>query len=302
MTSPGVEEFVGNGEISIKFRGAKDASRLPIFPVSFMLERTSAVSSRDAKVWEPNNLFVTRDFVETVVTEKSARLDPYLRPIRWILTSLATGSVLIISPHEANELLDDIKHSSAVRLHIYAPRVNQHAANISKLDFYLVSGEKNNLVSWPSAQTIRDINLLSGSLYLDSFEQYDNLLQHLGVLNRMQASYHNPGWRIGGDGFVDAEAREWLRWGSECPFKKSPIPFFQALISIWVKGQDFGSSHLGHITSSKPLRPEDFARKHGQISTNDDVDSLFYHDSAMEEDENEHGASASGDAESMLVD
>lgn len=134
---------------------------------------------------------------------------------------------------------------------------------------------------------------------MDSFDQYGKLLEHLGVLNRMETEWTKPGWNIGGDGFADADARKWSRWKSECTFKKSPIPFFKALTSLWLKGQDFGSSHLGHITSSKPLLPEDFEpRKQG----GDEDDSLFVQDSSMEVDDNGNGTGASGGGEAMVID
>ncbi|QDS69602.1 hypothetical protein FKW77_008638 [Venturia effusa] len=299
LLSPGVKEFVRTGQLPNKPRAAKDASNSAIYPASLMMERTSALPNKKDKVWNPKNIFVTRDFVETIDAAKSARLDPYLRRVRWILASLVSGEILIISPHEANDQLEIIKQSKFVRLHLYGPRLNQSATNMSKLDFYFVSGQKNNLVGWPSAEVIRDINLLAGSLYLDSFEQYEKLLKHLGVLSRMEDKLTGPGWNIGGDGFADPEARKLLNWKSDCPFSKSPIPFFETWISVCLKGQDFGSSHLGHITSSRPLLREHFrSRKLGM----DDDESLFCHDSAMDDDENEDDVGAFGGGEAMVID
>lgn len=98
MTSAGVEDSVNNGELPDKSRAAKNASASAIFPVSLMIERTSALPNKEDRVWDPKKIFVTREFVETIVAPKSARLDPYLHPVRWILASLITRDVVIISP------------------------------------------------------------------------------------------------------------------------------------------------------------------------------------------------------------
>jgi hypothetical protein len=271
-----IRYFVKNGKVDpTKFRASKDFSRLNVYPVSVMLDRTSAVSNEGVKVWDPKNLYVTREFVESVEIPKTARIDPYLRPIHWILSSTAGSDILILSPFEVNELWENISVSSVVRLHLYAPRFSQTAKDISKLDYYVLGGAENRKKSWPSVEVVRNINLLAGSLYLSSIEEYHNLLKYLGVLSRMESNLHGPGWTVGSDGFADTAARSVLKWNAHCPFKQSPIPFLKTLNSIWLKGEDFSSSHIGYITSSKPLEARHFTSRITKEGNDDNGQSQF---------------------------
>jgi hypothetical protein len=301
-----VKNFVRDGTLSSKIRAVKDSSSSSLFPISVMLNRTAAVPNEDFKVWDPAQLFVTREYVESVSAPKDAKLDFFLRPVRWILSSILTGEVLIIAPYEANELLENIRESRAVRLHLYSARVSQNAQDLSGLDFHTVSGEKSRTRSPLSEEVIRDINLAAGSLYLKNYEEYQKLLKYLGIVEDMQDKYHTPGWNIGGDGFADPGGREIMRWGTPCPFKRSPVPFFHGLFSVWQKGQDFTNTHLGHVVSCKPLKAEDFATK-GRIKTETtDIQekSLFVReDSPMRDrDGAELSSFASGSIDPMDLD
>ncbi|TLD36380.1 hypothetical protein E2P81_ATG03269 [Venturia nashicola] len=257
-----VQDFVESGKINTsRFRVGKDLSLLDIYPAYVMIERTSAVQQKDALLWKPKDLYVTRDFVEGVAIPISANIDHFLRPVHWILTSTRSSDILIISPFEANELHDAIKLSHTTRLHVYAPRVNKASPNLSSLDFLVLSGEEDCTRSPPSSQAIRDINLIAGSTYLGSYDQYEALCYYLGIVKDMKDQYNSPELTLGSDGFVDAAGREVLEWPVDCPFAQTPIPFFQAFYSLRMKGQDFSDTHIGFIYASKALTEEDFGEK-----------------------------------------
>lgn len=294
-----VKDFVESGKVNTsKFRAGKNLSLLDIYPAYAMIERTSAVQHKDTLLWKPKDLYVTRDFVESVDLPTSANIDHFLRPVQWILTSAISSDILIISPFEADELHDAIRLSNTTRLHVYAPRMNKASANLSGLDFLVVSGEEDGTQSPPSPQAIRDINLFAGSTYLNSYEEYEELGGYLGIVKDMKDHHDSPGLTLGSDGFVDAAGRKVLAWPIECPFTQTPIPFFQAFYSLRMKGQDFSDTHFGFICASKPLTEEDFgeARKvKREIKREDrEEESLFVRDDSAMQDEESSGIAESG--------
>lgn len=215
------------------------------------------------------------------------------------------NNILIISPFEANALHDHIKVSSKARLHVYAPRVNKVSSNLSGLDFLVVSGEEGRTRSRPSAQAVRDINLLTGSTYLNSYAEYEALHLYLGVVKDMQAHYHNLGQPLGGDGFVDPAARRVAEWAADCPFEQSLIPFFQAWYSVRMKGQDFSDTHFGHVARSKPLTKEDFGEKAEpdiKRERTDQEESLFVRDDSLIEDDEKAESTGFGNGEADAMD
>ncbi|KAE9967905.1 hypothetical protein EG328_007909 [Venturia inaequalis] len=284
-----VQGFVKSGKVNTsRFRAGKDLPLLGIYPAYATLERTSAVQHKDTLLWKPEDLYVTRDFVESVDIPDSADIDHFLRPVQWILTSTISSNILIISPFEADELHDAIKISDKIRLISFAPRVSKTSSDLSSLNFLNVSGEEDSTRSPPSQQAIRDINLFAGSTYLNSYEEYESLGGYLGIVKDMKDQYNSPGLTLGSDGFVDAAGRKVLGWPVNCPFTQTPIPFFQAFYSLRMKGQDFSETHFGSICASKRLTEEDFGEvvkvKQEIKKENREDESLFVpEDSSMQD-------------------
>ncbi|KAH9028425.1 hypothetical protein EDB83DRAFT_2422333, partial [Lactarius deliciosus] len=156
--------------------------------------------------WSPSPL-ATAGFVTTTTNSAGANLTDYLRPVNWILSSGSGkySTVIVISPHEANELLPVIRKSKEVRLHIYAPRVAASMRSFSDLTFYSIPESAAD--TWTAPPHVRTLlNLFAGQLYFDSREEYERVCIEV-------------------DGFVLPAHRT----GEDSPFTTSAISTFKQL-------------------------------------------------------------------------
>ncbi|KAI0293175.1 hypothetical protein B0F90DRAFT_1835495, partial [Multifurca ochricompacta] len=156
--------------IYIRSSYLKRARSLPLFSVSLIIQgilclALTADRIRTVGEWSPSPL-ATTDFAATTTKSNGSDLTDYLHPINWVLSSGSgkNSTVIVISPHEANELLPDICKSKTVRLHIYAPRVTTSMRSFSNLAFYSIPALPTG--SWSSPAHVRtELNLFSGQLY-----------------------------------------------------------------------------------------------------------------------------------------
>jgi hypothetical protein len=197
--------------------------------------------------WSPSPL-ATADFAVTVANSNPARLTDYLRPVNWILSSGTGGNctIIVISPHEANELLPIIRKSNKVRLHVYAPRVSVSMRSFSDLKFHTVPESPGQAWS-PPAHIRTELNLFSGQLCLDDKEEYERVCVLLGL-----HMAHPGAEKIEADGFVLPA----YRTGKRSPFDTSKIGLFKKLIGLRRKGMRYDMTDLGRILDARPLSSE----------------------------------------------
>lgn len=154
--------------------------------------------------------------------------------------------LVINSPYEANELLEDIRRCAKVTLHIFAPRINASFAPLDKLELYNV-GCAFLPEQVPRSLTIQ-LNLFTGSLYLRDFNEYTELCDFLGLLRTRPVE----GQQIYADGFIDPPSGIWC-------LKKSPVPFLRTfLMKIRREGEGVEKTHLGKILNGVRLEESDF--------------------------------------------
>ncbi|KAH9028426.1 hypothetical protein EDB83DRAFT_2526320 [Lactarius deliciosus] len=206
------------------------------------------------EVWSPSPL-ATTDFAITTRCSSIVRLSDYLRPVNWVLSSGSgkDGTVIVISPHEANELLPIIRQSGKVRLHVYAPRVTASMRSFSDLTFYTITGSPAR--EWTAPAPLRiELNLFAGQLYFDSKEQYERVCELLAL-----HMAHPGAKRVEVDGFVPLA----YRTGEKSPFSVSVVSIFKELTGLRRKGMGFGGTDLGRILDARPLSSEfeSWARK-----------------------------------------
>lgn len=193
----------------------------------------------------PNQLLVTNDFAETVWTSIThSYLDHHQRPVEWILTSHDHPSsnikhMIIISPHEANELLSEVQKSQLVTMHLYAPRQNLSLPSLDDLRLYPVSG---NLATFEIPTILKiALNLFAGQLYISSFDEYQQLCEFLCV-SSMETTRD---YAVAADGFIVE-----MNKLSKC---------LKAVMSqIRKDGQEISKTHLGKILDGKLLHLSDF--------------------------------------------
>ena len=203
-----------------------------------------------------SQVLCTRDFMTTTRDgrEKSAVTD-YLRPVNWIISHmLENGSLIfvIMSPYEVNLLLQDIRASKYVRLHMFAPRTTQAMKPLDDLAFYCIpplpSGNEH-----PSFEVRCQLNIWAGQLYLDSYETYLHLCLFLGVSSSERTLYG----LVEGDRFVPKRGHI-NEMVNKCLFDKSPIALLKMLFGLRRKGMSYQQTHMGKILHARLLSREDF--------------------------------------------
>ncbi|KAH8992967.1 hypothetical protein EDB92DRAFT_1796839 [Lactarius akahatsu] len=197
--------------------------------------------------WSPSPL-ATTDFAITTRCSSVVRLSDYLRPVNWVLSSGSgkDGTVIVISPHEANELLPIIRQSGKVRLHVYAPRVTASMRSFSDLAFYTITRSPARELTAPAPLRI-ELNLFAGQLYFDSKEQYERVCELLAL-----HMAHPGAKRVEVDGFVPLA----YRTGEGSPFSVSVVSIFKELTGLRRKGMGFGGTDLGRVLDARPLSSE----------------------------------------------
>jgi hypothetical protein len=95
------------------------------------------------------------------------------------------------------------------------------------------------------------LNLFSGQLYLETYLEYQNLCEFLGV-----ASVKTPeGLVVAADGFIQQGS------AGASSFHQSPLKFLAVLMSQIRKDcQEIGRSHVGRILNGQLLSVSDFLR------------------------------------------
>ncbi|KAI6298480.1 hypothetical protein MCOR33_005373 [Pyricularia grisea] len=207
----------------------------------------------------PQDVLVTRDFARTVELEATAKQDQYLRPVQWVLTSTGgddrSGTVkhlVIVSPFEAQNLLDTVRHNAKTTLHLYAPRSTLGFESLEDLRLYPTPALP---AEWSVPRhLILQLNLFAGQLYISSFADYTALCDMLGL-----------DWEGGGkDGMVvcaDGFVAPALNPGKSLKhsFEHSPVGFLKVyLTKVRRDCESIEKTHMGKILNAVILRPEDF--------------------------------------------
>jgi hypothetical protein len=204
----------------------------------------------------PSDLLVTSDFIRTVKDPTSALVgsfisDSYQRPIQFVLSvpdlsrPRSTRKLLVISPYEANQLLGGIIKEKRVTLHLFSPRYNASYAPLDKLELY------NLGCAFAAGQVSRSVtlqlNLFAGSLYLRSFDEYNEICDFLGLLRAKPSD----GQHVFADGFIEPPTGEW-------GLRSSPVPFLRVLLmKIRREGEGIEKTHMGKILNGVRLERGD---------------------------------------------
>lgn len=233
-----VREFVRDGQLPTNKDGLK--------PVFECLHHTTA-----KKLYIPlfeTSLFATDDFIHAVKTKP---YDDYIRPVNWVLVSQgsAIAEVLLLSPYEANELLPNIRESSNVSLHLYAPRTSKSMFSFSRLEFLSTKPSHYTLAS----KTLSTLNLFAGMTYFDSYQEYQKFCYFCGLIGGTARAVSNT--HVSSEGFVHPSGRS-AEWVSV--FDKSPLPLIKALLGMRRKGDDWTTTHMGRIVDVRVLKEGDF--------------------------------------------
>ncbi|EJT76895.1 hypothetical protein GGTG_06809 [Gaeumannomyces tritici R3-111a-1] len=205
-----VLHFIRTGEIP-----APPASQY--FPSAWnSLARTSAAAATGLRVHEfPHDVRATRDFASTIQTSSNStlgaksQLDQYQRAVRWILTSTSgdpsdvVRTMVLISPFEAQGLLEEIVAHRKMILHLYAPRSTM---SLAPLDHLLLHARPTPPPTWTCPLKLKaQLNVFSGQLFISSYNKYKAICETFGL---DWAGGLGDGVFVHADGFIDPSSRE----------------------------------------------------------------------------------------------
>ena len=251
--SKGLRQFIDKGMIDEK------SSIVPAFE-AFMRWGDADADYETAKAWMgiecTKRLCVTNDFLHSVQLSGGSPMDDFHRRVRYITTNLlAPKYAIVISQFEAGKLLPQFRLGPYARLHLYTPKITRSMMSFADLNAYIVAKDRNGACL--DRPLLQNINLFSGALYLESFQDYINLCHFLGIATD-QIRKTSDGKPFNNGEFVPAERRKLIGWPTECPFIQDPLPFLAHLLSIRHRGQDISRSHLGMLVRNKPVPIDNF--------------------------------------------
>ncbi|KAG2112536.1 uncharacterized protein F5147DRAFT_791070, partial [Suillus discolor] len=227
--------------------------RIPIGSPAFIPALSSLVNTtaefHEGDQWA-HNVLVTRDFARTVGTILTTqKVDEYLRPVNWIVLS-DIGVLVVMSPHEMNALLPDIRNSNTVQLCVYTPRTTNTMKACDDLRLYRVPSTPHPT---PAEPLICQLNLFAGQLYFSSYEMYLRTCNFLGL---NAPDLEDEDLIADSDGFIREENRSSAR--ALCPFKRSQLPPLKKLFGMRRKGMGYLPTHLGKMFNGRILTEGDF--------------------------------------------
>lgn len=240
-----VIEFVRTGKIK-----KPSPAFLPAFET---LLETSVEKHRQNNSWT-NDLLATKDFASTVYTRQGDYMDDFLRPVRWVVSGKGK-SLVVMSPHEVNELIPMILRYGSVCVHAYSPKVTKIMKTFEELSFCPIAPAIGALVQIPIS-LVEQLSIFAGQLYLRDYDAYERLCGFLGLYLKEIP----PGQTISinSDGFVrNSSVRTALGMGYS-PFSKSPVLFLRQLMDCRRKGQTYLATHMGQILHGRLLSEKDF--------------------------------------------
>ncbi|KAG9125251.1 hypothetical protein FRC07_008397 [Ceratobasidium sp. 392] len=245
---PGVQRFVQTGQIPQSWSGIVSL---------FQPLKTSGILQPG--IWSPK-LFASLDFCKALKTSTETQLSEYMRPLNWVLSG-PNRVLLVLSPYEADQLLPEIRKSTCVRLHMFAPRVVQSMLSFSALKFYSPPSLVRPSFTSPELLLQVQLSLFAGQLYFDDYTQYRTVCGFLGIFISTDAT-READIRVQSDGFVAKLDRQVLAsFAPEyraCSFNDCPIAALKDLMSHRRKGMDFSKTHLGQMLHARQLTPSDF--------------------------------------------
>ena len=224
----------------------------PAFRPAFATLDTTSAAANEAHIWSPY-ILATTDFQKTV--SSSGKSDDYLRPVQWVVSGYrAHDEVLVIlSPHEANLLLPDIRSSDKVHLHLYTPRITKSMKPCDDLALYSIPAVP---AGWTPPSSLMDqLNVFAGQLYLKDYETYIRLCRFLCVYaGDLQGE---EGIEAGCDGFISPNNRP-RHLPNDDTFQTSPVDSLRTLMGLRRKGMRFSPTHMGKLLEGRLLSEDDF--------------------------------------------
>ncbi|KAK2608816.1 hypothetical protein QQS21_002673 [Conoideocrella luteorostrata] len=261
-----VVKFVKTGEIVPCSKGIVGA---------FQSLSNTAAATQFNVIQFPQSLKVTKDFANVLKAAQrptKEKSDLYKRDVQYILTTADQDHIVqdmvIISPFEAQSLYAEIERSEIVTLHIYSARQNCTYAAVDDLDLYVVPQTTRRRI--PTQLRIA-LNLFAGQLYFETFKEYTEVCEYLGL------SWTSETNGVENDGFI--RRRPGARKSPHgLNSKASPVPFLKAFMTdVRNFGGNIDKTHMGKMLNGAILTEADFPSRRKRKREDDGAEegSLF---------------------------
>jgi hypothetical protein len=231
----------------------------------YALNRTTTLGRKFRIIVEATTrrLYVSTEFTRTVksLVADSRSFDEFHRPVNWIVWSSVAKVALIVTPEEAEDILQilgNIIPPSTAHLLTYAAPVTRKMLHFNDLGYYACPPLP---ASWKVPKWLRiELGIFAGRLYFE-YDEYEDLCEILGI---KEGSSHEEDAersdRFGMDGEVDGNTGNVDFKDDNAPaeescsklFTKKPLSFLQEWLAVRRKGQDFAHTPMGHICKWQP--------------------------------------------------
>ncbi|GAB1314704.1 ubiquitinyl hydrolase 1 [Madurella fahalii] len=264
---PDLVTFVHTGRIP-----AGSTTFLPCYAA--LSKSSAAVLFRPGLSNFPGNLLVTQDFARTVrETGPAYCSDCFQRDVGWVLSGgggdgygngepksrrLGNAAVpmMVVSQWEASRLKPVIESlqrqlpseaKPPSTLQAYLPRPSLTFRTMEDLDTYVVPAAATGRAV--PRESVMQLNLFAGQLYLRCYREYLRLCRHLGLAH----AANNKDDVIAPNGFIGKQAYP------ECEFDASPVAFLDDMYKkIRNDGVGIDKTHMGRIFAGDILTFDDF--------------------------------------------
>lgn len=179
------------------------------------------------------NLYVTRDFTETV-KETTTKIDDYLAMPRWL--AIQNDVAVILSGFEVNELMHDFIENESCQLVMLMPRMRSGQRRV--LQYSMLFWKNKKKFSGLPEPLLQELGIFVGSLYFNTNEEQECYMRLIGFVtwNWRRSNYQHCD-RIEQNGFVLPQNRNIVFKGDkrrilEIIFKTDPSKFIQNLAYI----------------------------------------------------------------------
>ncbi|KIY51106.1 hypothetical protein FISHEDRAFT_37737 [Fistulina hepatica ATCC 64428] len=246
---PRVWRFMENGIV--------DGS-LPMLNDCLSMTSAGALLPESITFFKRSRLRASDDFIRTVKHSYSRGcMDNYLRIPRWVLSyTRVTGqpTFILISPYEANEIIDLVRESKAAVLGMFSARMSRMTPTLDSFDRFIVPSGRR--FQRPSDDILHELNMFAGTLFFNEKKEYEAMCKMFGLL----LSNVPEEWKgeVTSDGFVRSAAARIALGLGECSFDASPIPLLKKLAELRCKGQGYSLTHVGYVLHGRSVEDDEW--------------------------------------------
>ncbi|KAI9683344.1 MAG: hypothetical protein M1829_005414 [Trizodia sp. TS-e1964] len=177
-----------------------------------------------------SRLFLSSEFLRTVVTTSGPLNENFLRPVEWILWSPPSETALIITSEEVELLIPLLwdAEQSMVHLLAYSAPVTKSMSHFNGLSYYA-------LPPLPIPYSIPpwlpiELGIFGGRLYFD-FSEYDHILKYLQINENLEGLMNHNKQAV--------------------TFASRPINFLLEWLTLCRNGQDIMHTPMGYICQGR---------------------------------------------------